>query len=112
MQVTSPGSSSTGKWIPFGLDCTGYLDWTFRNAGLPSAGHWYIETNCTETTWEQAKPGDIAFWPDNSHVGLVVGRDESGHVLVVHCSYGLNTVAISDRAIGFTKVGKPELYGE
>lgn len=110
-QVTSPGSSSTGKWIPFGLDCTGYLDWAFRNAGLPSAGHWYIETNCTETTWAEAEPGDIAFWPDNSHVGLVVGRDESGHVLVAHCSYGLNTVAISDRAIGFTKVGKPELYG-
>lgn len=112
MQVTSPGSSSTGKWIPFGLDCTGYLDWTFRNAGLPSAGHWYIGTNCTETTWEQAEPGDIAFWPDNSHVGLVVGRDESGRALVVHCSYSLNTVAISDYAFGFTKVGKPELYGE
>lgn len=112
VEVTAPGSSTTGQYLPYGLDCTGLLDWAFRNAGLPSAGNWYLERNLTETTWEEAKPGDIALFPDDSHVALVVGRDESGNVLVVHCSYSLNTVAVSPaRSFGFTKVGTPNIYG-
>lgn len=113
MEVTSPGSSTTGQYLPYGLDCTGFLDWAIRNAGLHSDGHWYLETNLIETTWEAAEPGDIALFPDDSHVGLVVGRDESGSVLVVHCSYSLNTVAISPaQAFGFTKVGRPDIYDD
>ena len=30
--VTAPGSGSTGKVLPFGLDCSGFVDWTFYNA--------------------------------------------------------------------------------
>lgn len=112
-EVTSPGSSTTGSYLPFGLDCTGLLDWTFRNAGLQSDGHWYLETNLAEITWAEALPGDIVLYPDDSHVGLVVGRDAGGRVLVVHCSYSLNNVAISDaQTFGFTKIGRPGIYGE
>lgn len=110
-KVTSPESSTKGIYLPYGLDCTGYLDWAFRNAGLPSDGHWYIGTNLTATTWEQAQPGDIALWSDDSHVGLVVGRDRDGTILVVHCSYTLNTVAISNaQTFDFSIVGTPRLY--
>jgi len=50
MKVTSDGNSTTGTFRPFGLDCTGFMDWTLCNAGLPSDGHWYIGTNLTEVT--------------------------------------------------------------
>lgn len=110
-QVTAAGSSTTGKWLPFGLDCSGYLDWTFRNAGLQSDGHWYIGTNLTETNWETAQPGDIVLNADASHLGIVVSRSSSGKVMVTHCSYSLNVVAISDaQAFGFTQVGTPNIY--
>ena len=42
--VTAPGSGSTGKVLPFGLDCSGFVDWTFYNATsgtyLPGRGGW------------------------------------------------------------------------
>lgn len=32
MEVTAAGSGSTGTVRPFGLDCSGFVDWTFYNA--------------------------------------------------------------------------------
>ncbi len=29
MQVTAPGSSSSGTYRPYGMDCSGYVDWVF-----------------------------------------------------------------------------------
>ena len=37
-KVTSPGSSTSGTYRPYGLDCSGFLDWALRNAGLHSDG--------------------------------------------------------------------------
>ena len=111
-KVWAEGSSTTGTYRPFGLDCTGYLDWAYRNAGLHSDGHWYIGTNLTEMNWADALPGDIALFPDASHVGMVVGRSESGGILVAHCSSGQNNVVVTDcAATGFTAIGKPNIYG-
>ena len=31
-EVTAAGSGSTGTVRPFGLDCSGFVDWTFYNA--------------------------------------------------------------------------------
>lgn len=36
---------------------------------------------CTDISWEDARPGDLVFYPDNSHVGIVGGRDA-----MVNCS--------------------------
>jgi len=80
----------TGTFRPFGLDCTGFMDWTLRNAGLPSDGYWYIGTNLTEVTQAGAQPGDMALYPDASHIGMVVGRDSAGKLLICHCSSGAN----------------------
>ena len=44
-KVTAAGSPSTGTYRPFGLDCSGMIDWALRNTGLPSDGNWYIGTN-------------------------------------------------------------------
>lgn len=109
-KVTSSESSSTGMYLPYGLDCTGFLNWAFRNAGLPSDGHWYIGANLTELDWADSLPGDIALFPDASHVGLVIGRSADGGILVCHCSYSQNNVVITDcAATGFTAIGRPDV---
>ena len=111
-KVWADGSNTTGTYRPYGLDCTGFLDWTLRNAGLPSDGQWHIGTNLTEVAAEDAQPGDIALNTDNSHVGMVVGRDEDGELIVCHCSAAGNGVVVSGcEGGGFVRMGRPAIYG-
>lgn len=111
MKVTAGGDSTTGTYRPYGLDCTGFIDWTLRNAGLSSDGHWYIGTNLTEVSEDEAMPGDLALYPDASHIGMVVGRDSTGKLLICHCSRGANNVVISNYITsGFTSIGRPAIY--
>jgi len=110
-KVWSAGNSSTGTYRPFGLDCSGFIDWALRNAGLHSDGHWYINRNLTAVSQADALPGDLALYPDASHVGMVVGRNEAGKLLVCHCSSGQNNVVVTEfSASGFTVVGRPGIY--
>ena len=107
MKVTSPGNDTSGTYRPFGLDCSGFLDWALKNVGLPSDGHWYIGRNLTAVSTANAKPGDFALYPDSSHIGVVVGRNEAGKLLICHCASGQNNIVITEfSASGFTAVGK------
>lgn len=111
-KVWSAGNSTTGTYRPFGLDCSGFIDWALRNAGLHSDGHWYINRNLTAVSQADALPGDIALYPDASHVGMVVGRNEAGKLLVCHCSSGQNNVVITEfAASGFTVIGRLSFMG-
>ena len=113
--VTAPGSGSTGKVLPFGLDCSGFVDWTFYNATsgayLPGRGggaasqHGY----CTNIAWTDALPGDLVFYADDSHVGIVCGYDSMGNILVIHCSGGQNGVVVTGRE-GFAVAARPDLF--
>ena len=113
--VTAPGSGSTGKVLPFGLDCSGFVDWTFYNATngayLPGRGggaasqHGY----CTNIAWSDALPGDLVFYADDSHVGIVCGYDSVGNLLVIHCSGGQNGVVVTGRE-GFAVAARPDLF--
>ena len=113
--VTAPGSGSTGKVLPFGLDCSGFVDWTFYNATsgayLPGRGggaasqHGY----CTNIAWTDALPGDLVFYADDSHVGIVCGYDSVGNILVIHCSGGQNGVVVTGRE-GFAVAARPDLF--
>ena len=62
---------------------------------------------CRKISWAEAQPGDLVFYPDLGHVGIVVGYDGEGNVLIVHCS--LNGVVVTGR-VGFTLVGRPEVF--
>ena len=114
-EVTAAGSGSTGTIRPFGLDCSGFVDWTFYNAtngsyypgrgGGAATQHSY----CTNIAWSDAQPGDLVFYPDDSHVGIVGGRDADGNLLIVHCSGGANGVVITGSA-GFTSVARPDRF--
>lgn len=111
-RVSAGGSSTSGCWIPFGLDCSGFVDWAMCNSGQSGGGTWHIGRNLTAVPADQVLPGDLALLADESHVGVVVGWDEDGNILVCHCSYGLNTVDISTAArIGFTRFGRPACFG-
>jgi len=44
-------------------------------------------------------------------VGIVGGRDESGNMLIIHCTFSQNNVVITGLE-GFTSIGHPLYYGE
>ena len=116
-QVTAAGSSTTGTYRPYGLDCSGFVDWVIYNqsGGSYIIGHGGGATMqhsyCTDISWADAQPGDLVFYPDNSHVGIVGGRDANGELLIIHCASGYNNVVITGKD-GFTSVGRPQYYGE
>ena len=107
IKVTSSRNDTGGTYRPFGLDCSGFLDWVLKNVSLPSDGHWYINRNLTAGSTANAKPGDFALYPDSSHIGVVVGWNEAGKLLICHCASGQNNIVITEfSASGFTAVGK------
>lgn len=116
-QVTAAGSSTTGTYRPYGLDCSGFVDWVFYNqsSGSYVIGHGGGATTqhsyCTDISWVDAQPGDLVFYPDNSHVGIIGGRDANGELLIIHCASGYNNVVITG-ASGFTSIGRPVCYTE
>ena len=116
-QVTATGNSTTGTYRPYGMDCSGFVDWVFYNAtnGSYIIGHGGGATMqhsyCTDISWEDAQPSDLVFYPDNSHVGIVGGRDANGEVLIIHCASGYNNVVITGKE-GFASVGRPQYYDE
>lgn len=110
-KVTAAGSNTTGMTIPYGLDCSGFVDWVFNNTFGVVVGHGGGARSqysyCRKISWAEAQPGDLVFYPDLGHVGIVAGYDGDGNVLIVHCS--LNGVVVTGR-VGFTLVGRPEVF--
>ena len=116
-KVTAAGSPTTGTYRPYGLDCSGMVDWVFYNV---TGGEYVIghgggahaqHTYCDPISWDEAQPGDLVFYPDDEHVGIVCGRDEGDGLLVIHCSSGANNVVITGTS-GFTSVARPFFYNE
>lgn len=116
-KVTADGSSSTGTYRPYGLDCSGFMDWVFYNA---SEGNYIIghgggaasqHTWCEDISWTEAKIGDLTFYPGNEHIGIVAGWDENGEVLIVHCASGYNNVVITGKE-GFVFIARPQYYAQ
>lgn len=116
-KVWAAGSPSTGTYRPYGMDCSGFVDWVFYNI---SGGSYIIghgggarmqHSYCNPITWAEARPGDLVFYPEDTHVGIVGGWDENGNILIIHCASGQNNVVITGQA-GFTTIGRPSYYGD
>ena len=114
-EVIAEGSATTGTEQPYGLDCSGFVDWAFYNA---SGGRYIIgqgggameqHANCVDIEWDEVRPGDLLFYPEDEHVGIAAGRDWLGRLLVVHCASGTGSVAISHRD-GFETATRPVWY--
>jgi len=116
--VSSEGSPSTGTTRPFGLDCSGYVKWVFLNAGFPlsvlndsfgsgSSAQWTYSVPVTGSPL----PGDLAFrivpGTGVNHVGIVVGTDTDGTVMVAHCSSSKDGVVVTPFSPTFRYLKRP-----
>jgi len=100
--VTATGDSTTGTLQPFGLDCSGFVDWVYNTAlgvSLPggSAGQWNSSKAISES---ELKPGDLGFMAvpspvSTNHVLIYAGKDSSGNNLWVHCNGDTGDVALN-----------------
>lgn len=98
-KVTAAGDHTTGTYQPFGLDCSGFVDWAYRTAGvtnrLQAGGTWHQYNTTTPISASQLEPGDLGFMLANgktTHVGIYVGLDSSGKRLWVHSQGGTGVV--------------------
>ena len=117
MEVTAEGDDTTGTERPYGLDCSGFVDWAFYNASggsyIPGQGGGAAAQHgqCADIPWEEVQPGDLVFYPEDDHVGIAAGHDGQGRLLVVHCAAGAGGVTLSC-SNGFTQAARPGWYGE
>lgn len=97
---------------PFEHDCSGFVTWSFINTGFSASaiGHGTSSqlAKGTRISLSSAQPGDLAFYNDISHVGIVGGTDDSGNILVIHCASGANNVVITTGGFGFSV--RPNCY--
>ena len=114
--VSAAGSPTTGTTRPYGMDCSGFVDWVFYNV---SSGSYVIgkgggcisqHNNCYAISWSEAQPGDLVFYPNDMHIGIVGGWDANGNIQIIHCASGsLNGVVITGKS-GFTSIARPYYY--
>ena len=90
MLVTAQGDLTSGTMQPFGLDCSGFVDWVYKTAGYnglypPTGPQW---NNTYEIKESELKPGDIVFEAVGAsqinHVGIFYKR-ENGVKYYIHC---------------------------
>ncbi len=101
-KVTGSGSVTSGTIRPYGLDCSGFTDWTYKTVlgqsiGAGSANQWSKSTEIAES---ELLPGDLGFKakpsdPGTNHVLMYVGKDDSGNKLWVHCSSSKGGVVLN-----------------
>ena len=112
-RVTAAGSRTTGTIRPYGLDCSGFVDWVFNNSLGYVIGHgggtFNQHDHCTPISWSEAQPGDLVFYPGDSHVGIFVGKDENGNPLIIHCASSQNNVVLTGLQ-GFVSIGRPDCF--
>ena len=112
-RVTAPGSRSTGTVRPYGLDCSGFVDWVFNNSLGYVIGHGggaaSQHDHCKSISWSEAQPGDLVFYPGDTHVGVFVGKDSNGDPLIIHCASSQNNVVLTGLQ-GFTSIGRPDCF--
>lgn len=112
-RVTAEGSPSSGTLRAYGLDCSGFVSWVFLNSGMSGVGDGTIgQRDRSRLVSESAvQAGDLAFLPGYSHVGIVVGKDTDGNILVIHCSSSANNVVVSTaQSVGFAVFRRPNCY--
>ena len=112
-RVTAVGSRTTGTIRPYGLDCSGFVDWVFNNSLGYVIGHGggaaSQHDHCKSISWSEAQPGDLVFCPGDTHVGVFVGKDSNGDPLIIHCASSQNNVVLTGLQ-GFVSIGRPDCF--
>ena len=112
-RVTAAGSRTTGTVRPYGLDCSGFVDWVFNNSLSYVIGHGggaaSQHDHCKPISWSEAQPGDLVFYPGDTHVGVFVGKNSNGDPLIIHCASSQNNVVLTGLQ-GFVSIGRPDCF--
>lgn len=97
--VTSAGSTTTGTIRPYGLDCSGFTNWTYKTAigktiSSGSYGQW---EDTYSVTADELLPGDLGFLANEngngwSHVLMFAGYGTNGERMWVHSTGGEGVV--------------------
>ena len=109
-----------GTSLTNGADCSGFTQSVMSHFGIKiprTADQQAIGYDGTTTKYATAKiisvnniqPGDLVFYPEDSHVGVVGGWDDDGQLLVIHCASSYNNTVITGLE-GFTSIGRPAYY--
>ena len=119
-EVTSPGHSTSGTTIPYGLDCSGFVLWCYIQLGADKTetiekigvGTWNQWDKSAEIKKSDVRTGDLAFinkYPgsDGNHVGICVGFMKNGEPLIAHCSATQNKVVVSTCGSEFKYFRRP-----
>lgn len=123
--VTAEGDATSGTYIPYSMDCSGYVDWLFYNSGVSTDRADYLslvgdydsmgsrESIKAPGISSRVKPGDLAEM--DGHVGVVVAVQDN-NVIVSHCcgsGNGMSYTAI-DMNTGLVSEdsSKPDRKGE
>ena len=113
--VTAAGSSSSGTIRPYGLDCSGFSDWTYKTAlGVSlqagTGGQW---ENSTAITADELLPGDLGFLMESdgsgwNHVLIFAGYAADGTRMWVHSAGGTGVVFNSPSYEGSLRLRRPK----
>ena len=113
--VTAAGSSSSGTIRPFGLDCSGFSDWTYKTAlGVSlqagTGGQW---ENSEAITADELLPGDLGFLMESdgsgwNHVLIFAGYAQDGTRMWVHSAGGTGVVFNSPSYEGSLRLRRPK----
>lgn len=116
VKVTAAGSSTTGTYQPYGLDCSGFIDWTYKTAGVgnifSAGGTSYQWGKTYAISQANLQPGDLVFKqvPGSSgtnHVGIYIGKRSDGRNLYCHCAWSQGVTV--DSYAGFKYFRRPYL---
>lgn len=94
-ELRKADAEGTQVLIPYGLDCSGFVDWAYWTAlnyriGYSTREQW---ANSNEITAEELLPGDLGFLctpsdPMVNHVGMYIGKNDDGEMMWLHCFSG------------------------
>lgn len=124
-QVTAAGSSTTGKYLPYSLDCSGYVSWSLFNGGVKNGAQDCKLTSenyadygekmsiTSADVYNKVEPGDLAYM--SGHIGVIISKKDN-NLVIAHCSgsgEGMNITKISTETGKVVEdSSKPDRAGE
>lgn len=93
--VKAGGDYTSGTLQPYGLDCSGFVEWVYRSAGTNKLNGSTVQQlqNSHSILEKDLKPGDLVFQNTGmfsaNHVGIFYKHDSNGKNLYIHCQGGV-----------------------
>jgi len=117
--VQAPGDSTTGTYQPYGLDCSGFVDWVYKTSGagnILTGGTDQQWTNTVQISENELLPGDLGFMAPygavSNHIGIFSSRNTNGVKTFIHCTGGKGVVENQTQAFRYWRRAIVNFKGE